>query len=69
MNEFCCIWFEESQTWIVLFPNGTTLQNNFGAVGYAVNAALAYLKAHQAAFSCTEDTRTFYRYERDEEIE
>lgn len=65
MNEFVCVWLETSQRWVVLFPNGEIIDQEFPAIGYAVNAALEKIGMSEADFDCTEDTGRFYRYERD----
>ena len=64
IEEFACIWFEQSQRWIVLLSNGTVIDNNFGAIGYAANAAYLNLQLGEADFECTEDAGTFYRFEK-----
>jgi hypothetical protein len=65
IDEFVCIWFETNQRWVVLFPNGETINEKFDAIGYAVNSALARINASEADFECVEDTGEFYRYVRD----
>ena len=65
MDEFVCVWFEASQRWIVIFPNGEIIDREFPAIGYAVNAALEKIGAAEADFVCEEDTGNFYRYMRD----
>ncbi|AHJ10707.1 hypothetical protein P106B_24 [Rhizobium phage vB_RglS_P106B] len=65
MNEFCCIWFEQTQRWIVLFPSGEIIDVEFPAIGYAVNAALERIGASESDFDCEEDTGMFYRYVRE----
>lgn len=62
IEEFCVVWFEQSQKWIVLFPNGEIIDNNFPAIGYATIAALKKLDAAEADFDVFEDTGTFYRF-------
>jgi hypothetical protein len=64
IEEFVAIWFESTQEWVVMFPDGTSIRNGFGAVGYAVNAALEYLSRGEVEFDVTEDTGTFYRYQK-----
>lgn len=65
MDEFVCVWFETLQCWVVLFPNGETINQDFPAIGYAVNAALEKCNAGEADFDCVEDTGQFYRFMRD----
>jgi len=64
--EFCLVWMEHGPKWkgewIVLLQDGSTLSASFGAVGYALNAALEKLGRGESDYSCVEDTSTFYRY-------
>lgn len=64
MWEFCVIWFESSQRWIVMFPNGNIIDGGFGAIGHALAKAYDYLELGESDFECTEDTGTFYRFEK-----
>jgi len=64
MREFVAVWFEFGQEWIVMFPDGSVMRGDYAAIGYAVNAALTSLDAGESDFDCTEDTGTFYSYER-----
>lgn len=68
-QEFSLCWFEASQQWVVIFPGGKTLTGKFGSMGYAEGAALEYLGLGEADFEVTEDNGSFYRYERDSEVE
>jgi hypothetical protein len=62
MSEFVCAWFESSQKWIVLFPDGSIIDGEFGSIGYAVLAAQERLGGTEAYFECEEATGTLYRY-------
>ena len=66
MNEFVCVWFEASQRWIVMFPDGEIIDREFGAIGYATNAALDRIGVAEAEFDSVEDTGMFYRFVRAE---
>lgn len=68
VEEFAVIWFESIQAWTVLLPNHLVLHNNFGAVGYAVGAALDYLGRGEAEFDCVEDSGEFYRFAKCDEF-
>ena len=63
MDQFCCIWFESRQQWFVLFEDGSLL-DGFPSIGHAANAAYSHLRLGESDFDVTEDTGTFYRYER-----
>jgi hypothetical protein len=65
--EFAIIWFEASQKWIVVFPDGSTIDNNFGAVGYATAAALEKLNMGEADFDVTSNLGDFIRFEESED--
>ena len=62
MKEFVCVWFETSQRWVVMFPNGEIIDREFPAIGYATNAAYEHM-GDVAEFECTEDTGQFYRFQ------
>lgn len=65
-DEFCLIWFESTQRWVVIFPFLRVLDNGFTSMGYARNAALEEINAADADFDVEEDTGTFYRFVRSE---
>lgn len=67
MNEFVCVWFEEPAGWKIVFPNGQCYALMYPAIGYAVNAAIAYLGGGESDWDCEEETGTFYRYFRVDE--
>jgi hypothetical protein len=67
IEEFCCIWIEQSQKWVLLLPDGTVIDRNFGAIGYAVGAALDVTGRGEIEFDCVVDTGEFYRYMRCDE--
>lgn len=67
--EFIVVWFESTQEWIALLDNHKILSDSYGAVGYAVNAALTELGAAEADFDCDENYGNFMRYIRTEETE
>jgi hypothetical protein len=61
IEEFACIWFEQTRKWIVLLPDGTTIDRNFGAIGYATGAVYELTGRGEAEFDCV-DTGDFYRF-------
>ena len=67
MEEFMCIWIEQTQKWVVLLPTGEVLDNNFGTVGYATNAALEKLNRGEAEFNVIDvgGRGLFFHYKRD----
>lgn len=67
IEEFTCIWFETSQKWVVVFPDTSVLDEDFGAIGYAVNAAFHHLNRAECEFITDENTGSFFRYVKDEE--
>ena len=60
-REFACVWFEGG--WLVLFPNGKTLDGFYPSSGAATNAALEELGAAEADFDCVANTGEFLRFE------
>lgn len=68
IEEFVAVWFEATEEWVAILPNGHVLRGKWGAVGYAVNAALQYLGRGEAEFQLPDGgDGTFYRYVKDEE--
>lgn len=61
IEEFSIVWFEQSQKWIVLLPDGTTIDRKFGAIGHAVHAVFDLTGRGEAEFDCVE-TGDFFRY-------
>ena len=47
-----------------MFPNGNIIDGGFGAIGHALAKAYDYLELGESDFECTEDTGTFYRFEK-----
>ena len=66
IEEFYLLWFESIQEWKVIFPTGEILSDNWGAVGYAFNAALRRLNRSEAEFECEEDSGTYQLWVKDE---
>lgn len=67
-EEFVLVWFETAQRWDVVFPDGTIINGNFGAMGHALGAALEYLGRGECEFEVTETTQQYFKYEKDEEF-
>lgn len=67
MKEFCCVWFESTQRWVVVFPNGQIIDREFPAIGYAVEAAYEEMDTG-SEWECTECRGQFYRYQPYDEI-
>ena len=68
IEEFWLIWFETSRQWVLVFPDGTTFSNNWGAVGYAFQRALALIDRSEAEFECDEDSGSCQHWVKDEEF-
>lgn len=68
VEEFVCIWFDRYQKWVVMFENGHIIDNDFQAIGYAVNSALSTLDRGECEFECVEDTGCFQRWVKDDEF-
>lgn len=66
IEEFSVVWFEQTQKWVVLLPDGTTINRNFGAIGYATAAVHELTGRGEAEFECVE-TGDFFRFVKDEE--
>lgn len=69
IEEFVAVWFEATEEWVAVLPNGHVLRGKWGAVGYAVNAALEYLGRGEAEFDVLDlggDGPTF-RYVKNDE--
>lgn len=69
VEEFLLVWFETTEEWVALLSNGHVLRGKWGAVGYARDAAMAYLGRGEAEFDVLDlggDGPT-YRYVKNDE--
>ena len=67
IEEFALVWFENSSKWVVLFGNNHIIDNGFGSVGYAFNAALSYLNRGECDFTCDESTPSIQMWVKDDD--
>lgn len=68
IEEFTVVWFESTQEWVAMLPNCHVLRGGWGAVGYAVSAAMDYLGRGESEFHLPDGgDGTFFRYEKDDE--
>lgn len=67
IEEFSVVWFEQTQKWIVLLPDGTIIDRNFGAIGYATRAVYELTGRGEAEFEWVE-TGDFFRFVKDDEF-
>lgn len=69
VEEFLLVWFDTTEEWVAVLPNGRVLRGKWGAVGYALNAALEHLGRGEAEFDVIDlggDGPT-YRYVKNDE--
>jgi hypothetical protein len=68
LEEFWVLWFESTQEWKVVFCDGSVLSNNWGAVGYAVNAAYEFTGRAECEFMCMMNEGEAFWYQKDAEF-
>lgn len=68
IQEFSLVWFDSAQKWVVVFPDGTVIDKDFGATGYAFNAALELTGRSDCEFTCESSTDSFVKYVKDEDF-
>lgn len=67
VEEFCLVWMDGAQQWFVVMDNGSVLQDRFGSVGLAQQAALSALGRFECEFYVSDDGGDFYRFQRDDD--